>query len=334
VAPSIGMLLALLMAAPMAVEEQAPPAAEGAAANDADRWPYDLPFLADEAIKRGYELPLPRGLSAVYYYVERDIEISDVRLGINGAPLRNVSEFVNLGSRSHVNVAVGRLDAWLLPIVDVYGLVGSVWNNTTTRGTVTIPAQGPRPGFQSFNVSSTTNLNGFVGGDDLTVAGGYRDFFLLGDVNYSQTDIGFDDKFKALIGSIRTGWNGKIQDIPPSVGRRNVLGHQEHCEGNCERDARRRSQLRSRAGARQSIERHSRRVHHPVAALGWLRRVRLQRYGRSNHQQWIDVSFLPTAPCMRGFLHLICAGAGVWQHSRHRGEQYRCPRNGRENGKE
>jgi hypothetical protein len=93
----------------------------------------DLPFLADEALKRGYELPLPRGLSALYYYVERDIEINNVRLGINGAPLRNVSKFVNLGSKSHVNVAVARFDAWLLPVLDVYGLVGSVWNNTTTR---------------------------------------------------------------------------------------------------------------------------------------------------------------------------------------------------------
>jgi hypothetical protein len=36
----------------------------------------------------------------------------------------------------------------------------------------------------------------------------------MGDVNYSQTDIGFDDRFRALIGSVRTGWNGKILDIP------------------------------------------------------------------------------------------------------------------------
>jgi hypothetical protein len=111
----LGILLALFFAAPLAAAEQARPIAEGAAANDEDRWPYDLPFLADEALKRGYELPLPRGLSALYYYVERDIEINDVRLGINGAPLRNVSKFVNLGSKSHVNVAVARFDAWLSP---------------------------------------------------------------------------------------------------------------------------------------------------------------------------------------------------------------------------
>jgi hypothetical protein len=53
-----------------------------------------------------------------------------------------------------------------------------------------------------------------MGGGGLTVAAGYRDFFFMGDVNYSQTDIGFDDRFRALIGSIRTGWNGKILDVP------------------------------------------------------------------------------------------------------------------------
>jgi hypothetical protein len=210
----IGLLLALLSVTPLAAAEEAPLTVEGAPVNDAGRWPYALPFLADAAIKRGYELPLPRGVSAIYYYVERDIEITGVRLGINGAPLRDVSNFVNLGSKSHVNVAVARFDAWLLPVLNVYALAGYVSNNTTTRGTVTIPTLGPRPGSRSFNVSATTDLSGFVGGVGLTAAAGYRDFFLLADVNYSQTDIGFEDKFRALIGTIRTGWNGKILDVP------------------------------------------------------------------------------------------------------------------------
>jgi hypothetical protein len=198
----------------MAVAEDARAAVEGATPNDAGSWPYALPFMADAAIKRGYELPLPRGVSAVYYYVERDIEITDVRVGTNGAPLQSVSDFVNLGSKSHVSVALARLDAWLLPFLNVYGLLGYVSNNTTTRGAVTIPTLGPRPAVRSFDVSFKTDLSGFVGGAGLTAVGGYRDFFLLADVNYSQTDIGFDDRFRALIGTIRAGWNGKVLDIP------------------------------------------------------------------------------------------------------------------------
>ena len=141
-----------------------------------------------------------------------------MRVGFNGAPLRNVSNFVNLGSKSHVNVVVARFDAGLLPFVDVYGLAGSVWNNTTTKGTATVPTQASRSASQSFNVSATTDLDGFVGGLGLTAAVGYRSLFLLGDVNYSQTDIGFDDKFKALIGSIRTGGTARFWIPLPAYG--------------------------------------------------------------------------------------------------------------------
>jgi hypothetical protein len=201
----------LVVAAPFAAAEDAP-AAAASTAGGASRWPYALPFLADAAIERGYVLPLPRGVSGIFYYVERDIEITDIRVGIDGAPLRSASKFLDLGSTSHVSVALARFDVWLLPFLDVYGLLGFVSNTTTTRGTATVPTLGP--GVRMFNLSATTDLDGFVGGAGLTVAGGYRELFAMGDVNYSQTDIGFDDRFRALIGSIRVGWNGKIKEVP------------------------------------------------------------------------------------------------------------------------
>ena len=180
----------------------------------ARRWPYALPFLADRVIKQGYTLPLPRGVSMVYTYVQRDIKISSVSLGVNGAPLRDVSNFVNLGSKSHVSVAVARFDAWLLPFLNAYAIAGYVSNNTTTRGIVTIPPLTERGDPRTFKLTKTTELGGFVGGVGLTAAAGWRDFFILADFNFSQTDIGFDNPFRALIGTVRSGWNGKVLDIP------------------------------------------------------------------------------------------------------------------------
>jgi hypothetical protein len=46
------------------------------------------------------------------------------------------------------------------------------------------------------------------------VAGGYRSVFVLGDLNSSQTDLGFDDRFQALVATVRAGWNGRILDTP------------------------------------------------------------------------------------------------------------------------
>jgi hypothetical protein len=201
-------------AAPSAPEEVAPIPFEGAQPSEPAPWPYALPFLADRVIQQGYTLPLPRGVSLVYTYVGRDVKITTVKLGINGAPLRDVTKFVNLGSTSQVNVAVGRFDAWLLPFLNVYAMAGYVSNNTTTRGVVTIPPVTQFGEPKTFNLTKKTALGGFVGGVGLTAAAGWRDFFLLADFNFSQTDIGFDNPFRALIGTVRTGWNGAVFHIP------------------------------------------------------------------------------------------------------------------------
>jgi hypothetical protein len=213
VALSIAMLLALLVTARSAAAQQTLSLAQGSAPADAGRWPHALPFMAEEALKRGYELPLPLGVTGVFYYVQRDIDITDIRVGLNGAPVRSVSEFLNAGSRAHVNVGVARFDAWVLPFLNVYGLLGVVSNNTTTRGTLTVPGPGPRPD-RTVDLQVKTELTGFLGGLGMTAAAGYKDFFALADLNYSATDIGFDDKFKALIATGRVGWNGKIMEQP------------------------------------------------------------------------------------------------------------------------
>ena len=36
----------------------------------------------------------------------------------------------------------------------------------------------------------------------------------MADVNYTQTDLGFDDRFHALIASARAGWNGMVGPVP------------------------------------------------------------------------------------------------------------------------
>jgi hypothetical protein len=109
---------------------------------------------------------------------------------------------------------VGRFDAWLLPFLNVYAMAGYVSNHTTTRGLVTIPPLTQFGEPKTFKLVKTTDLGGFVGGVGVTAAAGWRDFFLVADLNFSQTDIGFDDAFRALIGTVRAGWNGAVFGIP------------------------------------------------------------------------------------------------------------------------
>ena len=173
-----------------------------------------LPLLGDEARAAGADLPLPFGAALVGTGLTgRNIEITDVRLGLNGSP-SSVSQFVTLGSTSDVANVNLKLDAWLLPFLNVYVLLGYVHNETRTRGLVTVPRPGPIPGTRTTTVDIETELDGFVGGLGATLAGGYRDFFMVADCNYDQIDIGFDDKFHALVASARGGWNGTIRELP------------------------------------------------------------------------------------------------------------------------
>jgi hypothetical protein len=62
-----------------------------------------------------------------------------------------------------------------------------------------------------------TEIEGSVGGIGTTLAGGYGPFFFAADVNAAQADLGFDDEFKAVVTSIRAGWNGKAGSRPLRV---------------------------------------------------------------------------------------------------------------------
>ena len=177
------------------------------------RWSSFLPMMKEEALARGYELPLPFGVSVVYNYLARDVKVSDVRIGVDGEPPQSVSRFLDLGSTSDVNAGLLKADAWLLPFLNLYVLGGYIHNESISKGHVTEPRPGPLPP-REFDFTVPTKLDGFVGGGGLTLAAGYQDFFLMLDANYTQTDMGFDDRFRAFVGSARTGWNGKLGSVP------------------------------------------------------------------------------------------------------------------------
>jgi hypothetical protein len=204
------LALAALLLGPVAARaaEPADSTKATAAAPVAARKSF-LPLLAEEATKRGIELPLPFGAGLVYYHLDRDIQISDVRIGANGAPPTSVSQFAQLSSSSNVNNENLKLDAWLLPFLNLYAVVGYVKNHSDTRIDVTLPPLLPGGPTRRHTLTVPTDIEGSVGGVGLTLAGGYGPYFMTYDVNFDQADLGFDNRFKAVISSIRGGWNGK-----------------------------------------------------------------------------------------------------------------------------
>jgi hypothetical protein len=204
--PASAFYLAALEAAGASDVSASPP-------SQAPHW-SSLPFFSEKARELGYELPLPFGVAAAYNYVARDVVVTDIRVGIDGAPLSSVSQVVNFKARSYVDAFVVKTDAWLFPFLNVYALLGYIKNRTDLNVQVTVPRPPPFSGSRQFTIKTRTQLEGFVGGAGATLAAGYRQFFGMVDANYSQTDLGFDDRFRALIASTRIGWNGSIGLVP------------------------------------------------------------------------------------------------------------------------
>lgn len=201
-----GAAAIVTLALPVAARAQA--VGDSLAAVRPERWSSFLPLLGELATSRGIELPLPFGIGLVYYHLDRDIEVTDVRVGRNGAPPASVSDFAALSATSNVENLNLKLDAWLLPFLNLYAIVGYVFNDSETRIDVTLPPLLPSSPPRQFRMDVPTTIEGSVAGLGATIAGGYPPYFLVVDVNAAQADLGFDDRLQATVVSTRAGWTG------------------------------------------------------------------------------------------------------------------------------
>ncbi|MEP9359653.1 porin family protein [Sphingomonas sp. KR3-1] len=131
--------LALLVAAPRpAAAQQARAGAqrEADAALQAERardrrWQKLLPFRAEAARRRGYDLPLPFGVSAMYVHNVEDLASSDLAVAFAkggavpaGTTLTPVPFVTTDGLRGRSGGVQFRADAWLLPNLNLFVNVG------------------------------------------------------------------------------------------------------------------------------------------------------------------------------------------------------------------
>ena len=104
--------------------------------DEADRKPEDkketiepvtrkLPLWGEQARQRGFELPLPFGIGFNYTYMDQGIRIRNLKVGV-GNPNIEVEGLDFNDARSHDSAVTARLDMWLLPFVNLYGLFGSI----------------------------------------------------------------------------------------------------------------------------------------------------------------------------------------------------------------
>jgi hypothetical protein len=133
-----------------------------------------LPIWGKRAQDKGFDLPLPFGLGLTYTYTHQNMVVSD--LVVEGRPVAGLT-FKDAPTTTHTGVF--RADAWVFPFLNIYALVGET--SGTTQPVVVFP-NGQR-------VKSDVDYDRFSYGAGLTLAGGYKAFFLTIDANYTTGPI-------------------------------------------------------------------------------------------------------------------------------------------------
>ena len=170
-----------------------------------------LPLGKEWFEERNIDLPLPYGVSAFFTHMSRKVDVTNVEVAFLDQPKQSINEFADFELQNKSTVAAIKLDAWLLPFMNVYGLVGYVSTDASLDAVITIK----RPLFpgQSFviPINSKSTINGTYVGTGSTLVGGYANWFVLGDVNYGYSKLDeFDGTIDFWMFSMRTGLQSKI----------------------------------------------------------------------------------------------------------------------------
>ena len=129
-----------------------------------------VPLWGTTLRERGMDLPLPLGLGLTYTYLAQHTEVSNVKIE---------DALLNLdipAAKTSSHTLVFRYDAWLLPILNVYGMLG--YTDGQTEPTIRF-----RDGTTRSKIVNYTR--GLYGGG-ATLAGGYKAFFVTLDANYTS----------------------------------------------------------------------------------------------------------------------------------------------------
>jgi hypothetical protein len=87
-------------------------------------YPYIFPLFGKNVVRKGFDLPLPVGISVSYYQQNMGVIIDHVSLGLGGEQLMPLTfvEFEDVTDKA--NDYNAQLDLWLFPFLNIYGIFG------------------------------------------------------------------------------------------------------------------------------------------------------------------------------------------------------------------
>ena len=160
--------------------------------------------------ERGVELPRPFGIGVNVIAMERDISVTDVSVKVGNLPSQSISDRFDFAVSNRTTLSMVRLDAWVLPFLDVYAMFGETRTDTSLSTTFELrpPIGAPVP----VTIETDQKVDGPLYGGGATVVVGGDAWFAMADANYSRSDLDtFDGTIDAWFLSSRIGWHRTIK---------------------------------------------------------------------------------------------------------------------------
>ena len=153
-----------------------------------EEYPYLLPIWGKKVREKGFDLPYSAGISVNYLWQNSDILISNVSVGFNSGPLYNVDELIRFNSTSAESWGVNiRPDIWVLPFLNVYGILARAESRTQVDVSVDIPRIDENE--ELFSIQTSPEFSSETAGFGLTPTIGVLGGWIAFDMNFTWTDV-------------------------------------------------------------------------------------------------------------------------------------------------
>jgi len=163
-----------------------------------------LPFLKDK-VPEGVELPLPWGIGVDFFTMDQTYNIDYLQFDLPGISLDDPSLLSVSNEAQHFDV---KIDAWVLPFLNVFGIIGHLESDTVIDLS-RAPVQGLPFPLKKLPVTT----DGTVVGLGFTLAYGNENWFTSLTGTRTETDLSgnFDSSvdtttFQPRIGLVRGPW--------------------------------------------------------------------------------------------------------------------------------
>ena len=157
-------------------------------------YPYALPIWGQKVVERGYDLPYSAGINVNYLWQESKLVLNNLQVGFNNGEMINLDEIVRFhDATATANSLNIRPDVWLLPFLNVYGILGKAKTSTAIDAGIWVPGKD-NEFTEVAQFSTKANFDATVMGFGVTPTMGVGGGWIALDMNVAWTDVSALDK--------------------------------------------------------------------------------------------------------------------------------------------